>query len=292
VQYPGPESRHSEQADVPPASWLAMEDGQRLFLHDWPLPQARGAVLLVHGLGEHGGRYGRLAQWFNARGYAVRGYDQRGHGRSPGPRATLRHGDDLLSDLAQVHRDYARSTGRPPLLLGHSMGGLVALRAVLDGRVAPPALMLSSPALLTRESPRMIALARWLTRLMPNLPLRTGLNFEQLSHDRAMLEVYRDDPLRHSRITPRLADFIFRAGARCLADAPRLALPTLLLAAESDQIVDPAGSRRFARDAAASGQLTTRYFPTLYHELFQEAEPGRSQVLMQLGDWLGRRSEE
>jgi alpha-beta hydrolase superfamily lysophospholipase len=265
-----------------------MADGQKLFLRDWPRAQPRGALLIAHGLGEHSGRYERLAAWFNQRGYAVRGYDQRGHGRTPGRRGGLRHGDDLLQDLVTVYHDYAAGLAQPPLLLGHSMGGLVAVRAVLDGLIEPPALVLSSPALRSWESPRMIALARLLSRIAPGIPLPNGLDFDKLSHDRQVVADYRSDPLRHGWITPRLADFIFGAGAACIADAATLALPTLLLVADDDGLVDPSGSRAFARKAAASGQLTTRYFSTLYHELFNEAEPGRSQVLMQLADWLGR----
>lgn len=270
------------------AHWLTMPDGQRLFLRDWPCAGARDAVLFVHGLGEHSGRHARLAQWFNRRGYAVRGFDLRGHGRTPGQRGALRHADDLLRDLADVYTDYAASLPRPPLLLGHSMGGLVALRAVLDGRVAPPALVLSSPALRSWERPWLITLARGLTRIAPRLPLRNRLRLSAISHDPQVVAAYRDDPLRTGWITPRLADFIFRAGASCIADAERLALPTLLLVAESDRLVDPAGSREFARRAAASGQLTTRFFSMLYHELFNEAEPWRAQVFLQLGDWLDR----
>jgi alpha-beta hydrolase superfamily lysophospholipase len=276
-----------QPADTP--SMLTMADGQQLFLRDWPLPQARGAVLIVHGLGEHSGRYRRLAQWFNQRGYAVRGYDQRGHGQTRGRRGALRHGDDLLEDLASVYNDYSSALPHAPLLLGHSMGGLVAARAVLDGRVTPPALLLSSPALRSWESPRMIRLAGVLSRVAPNLPLRNGLVFDKLSHDAQVVADYRSDPLRHGWITPRLADFIFRAGASCIADGATLSVPALLLVADSDELVDPSGSRAFARKAASSGQLTTRFFSTLYHELFNEAEPGRSQVLMQLADWLGRR---
>ncbi|MEO6800852.1 MAG: lysophospholipase [Rhodanobacter sp.] len=269
-------------------TWLGMADGQPLLLRDWPQPHARGAVLIVHGLGEHSGRYVRLASWFNQRGYAVRSYDQRGHGESPGRRGALRHRDDLLSDLATVYRDYAGASACPPLLLGHSMGGLVAARAVLDGGVLPPALVLSSPALRSWESPRMIRLAGLLSRLLPNLPLRNGLDADKLAHDVQVVADYRRDPLQHGWITPRLADFIFTDGAACIADATRLDVPTLLLVADSDELVDPSGSRAFAKAAAATGQLTTRFFSTLYHELFNEAEPGRSQVLMQLGDWLGR----
>jgi alpha-beta hydrolase superfamily lysophospholipase len=269
--------------------WLTMTDGQRLFLRDWPSSRSRGAVLIVHGLGEHSGRYQRLAQWFNLRGYAVRSYDQRGHGRSPGQRGAIRHADDLLEDLASVYLEYADSTATAPLLLGHSMGGLVAARAVLDGRIVPPALVLSSPALRSWESASMMRLARMLTRVAPRMPLRNGLKFDRLSHDPAVIAAYRSDPLRTGQITPRLADFIFRAGASCIADANRLALPTLLLVSGSDALVDPSGSRDFSRAAAATRQLTTRFFSTLYHELFNESEPGRSQVLMQLADWLGRR---
>jgi len=270
------------------AMWLAMADGQRLFLRDWPCAQARGSVLIVHGLGEHSGRYQRLAQWFNQRGYAVRGYDQRGHGQTPGQRGALRHADDLLEDLAAVYNDYAGSRPTAPLLLGHSMGGLVAARAVLDGRVAPAALVLSSPALRSRESRWLVKLAGMLTSAVPNLPLRSGLKIDKLSHDAQAVAAYRNDPLRSGWITPRLADFIFRAGASAIVDASRLALPTLLLVADSDELVDPAGSRDFARAAAATRQLTTRFFAALYHELFNEAKPARSQVLMQLADWLGR----
>jgi len=269
-------------------TWLKMADGQRLFLRDWPRAQARGAVLIVHGLGEHSGRYQRLAQWFNLRGYAVRSYDQRGHGQTPGQRGALRHGDDLLEDLASVYIDYASGLPRAPLLLGHSMGGLVALRAVLDHRITPPALMLSSPALRSWEPAWLHRLARVLTRAVPKLPLRNGLKSDKISHDARVVAAYRNDPLCTGWVTPRLADFIFRAGAACIADAARLTVPTLLLVADSDELVDPSGSRAFAKAAAPTRQLTTRYFSTLYHELFNEAEPGRSQVLMQMTDWLGR----
>ena len=139
-------SRTNNASAETQATWLTMADGQRLFLRDWPKAQARGAVLIVHGLGEHSGRYELLAQWFNQRGYAVRSYDQRGHGQTPGQRGALRHADDLLEDLATVYIDYADSLPNAPLLLGHSMGGLVAARTVLDGRIVPPALVLSSPA--------------------------------------------------------------------------------------------------------------------------------------------------
>ena len=288
MKQPDPAARNAQNSEpAPDTAWLEMPDGQRLRRHDWPLPQAHGGVLLVHGLGEHAGRHAALARWFNARGYAVRGYDQRGHGASPGPRGVLVHPDDLLADLSVVHADYARTLGAAPLLLGHSMGGLVALRAVLDGRIVPRALVLSSPALRSHASPGLRRLAATLARMLPNLRLRNGLDLPRLSHDARVVDAYRADPRCHDRVSPRLADFIFRAGASCIADAGRLDLATLLLVAGADALVDAGGSRDFT--AAAPAQwLTTRYFAALYHELFNEAEPGRSQVLMQLADWLPR----
>lgn len=271
-------------SEVP--STLTMADGQVLSVRDWPHASPRGAILLVHGLGEHCGRYRKLAQWLHIRGYAVRGYDQRGHGQTPGPRGAMKHTDDLLKDLAEVYEHFAAGQSSKPFLLGHSMGGLVAVRTVLDGRIAPPALILSSPALRTHESRWLRRLAQFLAKGLPNLPLRNGLPFDKLSHDPETVVAYREDPLRHGWITPRLADFIFRAGAASIDDAVRLEIPTLLLVAGSDALVDPSGSRDFAAGAWAKRQLTTRFFDTLYHELFNEAEPARSQVLRQLGDWL------
>lgn len=278
------QQRDTEQTQG--TAWLQMPDGQPLCLHDWPLAQARGGVLVVHGLGEHAGRYAPLARWFNAHGYAVRAFDQRGHGQSPGPRGVLNHPDDLLADLSVVHADYAHALGPAPILLGHSMGGLVALRAVLDERITPEALVLSSPALRSHASPGLQRLAAILARLLPNLRLSSGLGPEWLSHDPQAMASYAGDTLRHDRISPRLADFIFRAGAACIADAGRLEVPTLLLVAGDDALVDAGGSRDFSAAAAATKQLTTRYFANLYHELFNEAEPSRTQVLMQLEDWL------
>jgi alpha-beta hydrolase superfamily lysophospholipase len=269
-------------------TWLTMADGQQLFLRDWSGRATHSAVLMVHGLGEHSGRYDALAKWFVSHGYAVRSYDQRGHGRTPGRRGALRHSDDLLRDLTAVYENYAIHSGRHPLLLGHSMGGLVALRAVLDGRVEPSGLVLSSPALRSFEPLWLRRLAAVLARVLPNLPLRNGLPIDALSHDTKVVEEYRTDPLRTGWITPRLADFIFRTGASSITDAWRLRVPSLLLAAGSDRLVDPSGSRDFANGAWATHQLTSRFFDTLFHELFNETETGRHQVLAQLAEWLRR----
>ncbi|UGB38161.1 alpha/beta hydrolase [Frateuria soli] len=276
------------QADRGTLDWLTLADERRLCVHDWPRAGADAGVLIVHGLGEHAGRYAALAAWSNARGYAVRTYDQRGHGRTPGQRGALSRPLELIDDLAEVYEDFAATRPAPPVLLGHSMGGLVALRAVLDRRVTPPALVLSSPALRAWTPRWEQALAMRLARVLPNLPLRSGLPFEALSHEAAVVDAYRRDPLRSGWITPRLARFIFESGRHCIAMAPTLRVPTLLLVAGADRLVDARGSRAFAEAAKASGHLTTYVFEELFHELFNEAEPGRSQVLAQLDAWLQR----
>ncbi|WP_291191432.1 alpha/beta hydrolase [Frateuria sp.] len=280
----------SERATEGVLGRQTLADGRWLCVHDWPAPRAgsdaRAGVLIVHGLGEHAGRYGALAAWFNARGHAVRGYDQRGHGRSPGQRGALVRPLEPLEDLAEVYARFARELGTAPVLLGHSMGGLVALRAVLDGYVMPKLLLLSSPALRTWAPAWAQELAGRLSRWLPNLPLRSRLPFEALSHDAAVIAAYRHDPLRSGWITPRLAHFIFDGGRHCIAQAPRLHVPTLLLAAGADRLVDPRGSLAFAAAAEATGRLTAQVFDALFHELFNEAEPARSEVLARLAQWL------
>jgi len=265
-----------------------MADGLALWLRRWPLADAKRAVLIAHGLGEHSGRYAHVAAWFRQRGFDVLSYDQRGHGETAGPRGALKHEDDLLTDLTAVYNDYAAKHDRAPLLLGHSMGGLVAARTMLDGRIKPTAMMLTSPALRSWEGAGMRKLAHVLASLLPNLPLSNGLKVDHLSHDASVIAAYRNDPLVFGKITPRLADFIFRAGEASIADAAKLPVPTLLLVAGADKLVDPAGSTAFATAASSTGQLTTRHFAALYHELMNEAEPARTQVMKQMGDWLDR----
>ena len=262
-------------------------------LCDWPLPagpEARATVLIVHGLGEHMGRYAALAQALNNWGYAVRAYDQYGHGASEGPRGGLPTATRLLDDLALVV-DHTRATvaaGHPLLLLGHSMGGLVAARFAALQRRPVDALVLSSPALDPGLNPVQKLLVAVLPSLLPNLRVGNGLDARLISHDPAVMAAYQSDPLVHDRIAARLARFISDDSAAVRAAAPGWTLPTLLLYAGADKLVNPAGSRAFA--AAAPAQvLTSQCFESLYHEIFNEAEPGRSRVLAALRGWLDRR---
>lgn len=265
--------------------------GDRLAVRDWPLPEplpTRGTVILVHGLGEHAGRYGQVAARLNHWGFAVRGYDQHGHGGSGGLRGALPTDTRLLDDLADiVDSTRERMDERTPLiLLGHSLGGLVAARFASLQMRPINALVLSSPALDAGLGAFQKLLLRVLPRLAPDLRLANGLNDAFLSHDPAVVRAYRADPLVHRRISARLARFIAETGPATLAQAPCWTLPTLLMYAGADRLVSPAGSRAFAA-AAPSALVTAECFETLYHEIFNERD--NEAVFDLLRRWLDLR---
>ena len=275
-------------------STLPVADGALLACYDWALPRhatPRGTVLLVHGLGEHMGRYDALAQDINRWGFAVRGYDHYGHGQSQGQPGTLPSDTRLLDDLAEMvdatreHMARSMAPGAPLILLGHSLGGLVAGRFVALNLRPVDALVMSSPALDPGLSPVQKLLLATLPHIAPNLCVSNGLDTRYLSHDDAVAQAYRADRYCHDRVSGRLARFIADAGPATVAQAARWTVPTLLLFAGSDRLVNPAGSRAFAA-AAPRSMVTVQAFEPLYHEIFNEAEPARSEVLAALRGWL------
>jgi alpha-beta hydrolase superfamily lysophospholipase len=259
-------------------------DATELFTRRWPVPDAtprRGAVVLVHGLGEHCGRYAHVADALTATGLEVLAYDHRGHGRSGGVRGGLPHPDALLDDLALVYQ----SLGEDAFLLGHSLGGTVAARAVTGGWVAPRGLILSSPALAVDLSAGQRALAAVGRRLLPDRPMPNRLPVDKLSHDPAEVAAYRSDPSVHDRLSARLFDWLVAAGESARAEASRVTVPTLGLVAGADALVAARGSREFFA-ALPDGVGTLHWYDELYHELFNEREPDRSRVLGDLRAWL------
>lgn len=271
---------------------LRTDDGLQLALHRWLRPAARGLVLVVHGLGEHAGRYAHVASALNAAGWSALGHDQRGHGRSDGPRGVIPAADSLLADLAQVV-DAARAEcpGGPLVLLGDSMGGAVAARFVAEALQSRPAawsravdgLVLVAPALDPGMTAWQRALLAVMRRVAPAVTVGNGLDPAALSHDPEVVRAYLADPLVHDRICARVAQFIVDAGAFVRANAARWRVPTLLIWGGADRCVAPAGSAAFA--AAAPGQVVTaRHWPAMFHEPFNE--PERDQVLAQLVAWL------
>lgn len=272
-------------------STFVASDGDNLVVQDWPLEHGktlRGVVILVHGLGEHAGRYDPVARQLNDWGFAVRGYDQYGHGESGGPRGGLPTDSRLLDDLADiVDSTRARMDRNTPLiLLGHSMGGLVAARFVSLAMRPVEALVMSSPALEPGLNFLQKLLLAVLPKIAPNLRIGNGLDPSLISHDPAIVTAYRADKLVHDRISGRLARFIADGGPATVALAPTWTVPTLLLYAGADKLVNPAGSRAFA--AAAPKQVVrSRCFEALYHEIFNELKP--EPVFAELKKWLDAR---
>lgn len=269
---------------------FTLRDGLNVALFDWPLPsrrRPRAVVLIVHGLGEHAWRYDPLAQRLNEWGFAVRAYDQRGHGDSGGARGVLPDDDALLDDLDEVLDDTRRHIAQPwacPIvLLGHSMGGVVAATWVLRGSAPVDGLVLSSPALDAGIGPLNQRLIALLYRWAPDFTLSNGLDPRRISHDPAVVDAYRKDKRVHDRISARLARFIDANGPPVVAAAPGWTVPTLLLYAGADRLVRPDGSRAFA-SVAPRNVVTSQCLDGQFHEIFNEADP--SAAYGALKTWL------
>jgi alpha-beta hydrolase superfamily lysophospholipase len=266
-------------------------DGDNLALRDWPLPAGlalRGVVLLVHGLGEHSGRYDYLARRLNSWGFAVRSYDQYGHGESGGVRGALPSPARLVDDLADVVDSTRKRmpSGQPMIVLGHSLGGLVAAIAVSQDAIAIQGLVLSSPAFNAGLNAFQKLLVATLPAIAPNLTVANGLDPAFLSHDGDVVAFYKADALVHDRISARLGRFIADAGPLAVERAAQWTVPTLLMYAGDDKLVDPRGSRAFA--AAAPAQVvTSRCFEGMFHEIFNELDA--RPVFDLLRQWLDER---
>ncbi|MDI1272008.1 alpha/beta hydrolase [Polaromonas sp.] len=297
--------------DHPLLAPFTARDGENLALYEWPMEAweadnalpPRAVVLLVHGLGEHANRYDHVARRLLDWGFAVRAYDQRGHGESGGERGGLPGETLLLEDLAEVVDDtrqrslrLPRADGAAPaeplplILLGHSLGGLVAGRFVSLGLRPVDGLVMSSPALDPGLNAIQKVLLATLPVIAPNLRVNNGLKPEFISHDPQVVSKYLADPLVHAKISARLARFIATAGPATVAAAATWTTPTLLMYAGADRLVNPAGSRAFSEAAASNGGatvVTTRCFDELYHEIFNERDA--APVFASLKAWLDAR---
>jgi len=265
---------------------LSAADGTPLYIADWPVDAASAAgdgIVLMHGLGEHCGRYVHVARWFNDCGYSVRSYDHRGHGRSGGARGDVPGADALLQDAKIVIDDFAQNLSAPPLLLGHSLGGLFA--ACYATRALSPlgGLILSSPALRIRLSGAQRLLLQVLGAITPGFGIPNGLKSRYLSHRQEVVDAYDSDPLVHPKISARLLRAMLEAIAFTQAHASTLSVNTLLLVAGDDHLVDASGSDDFFRKLAP-GVGTMHRYTGFYHELFNEVEAGR--VFDDMRVWL------
>ena len=270
---------------------MTRPSASELHHHYWPVAgEARGELLVVHGLSEHGGRYAGLAAAANAAGYAVAAIDLRGHGRSPGPRGHILsfEADHLGAVDELVRAAERRAPETPAFLLGHSLGGLIAARwaqsRVFAGRLY--GLVLLAPYVAPRVS--IPAWKRGMARLVsgpwPSISLPTGIEDEIVFREPATRVDYAADPLVQRRISASHWMELERERPRLEASASELDLPTLVMVAGNDLVVSTTASLAFARRLP---DATVREYPDAFHALHHD--PDTPDVIAELIAWTDAR---
>ena len=262
--------------------YLRAADGTPLLLRSWPEPSRRRAsMLIVHGLGEHSGRYEHVGAHFSSAGLAVTALDLRGFGGSGGKRAFVGSFAEYLEDL-ELPMEAMLAHPAPTIMYGHSLGGLIALAYALWGRRAPDLLVLSAPSLDAAIPGWKRVAARLLGRLAPSAALANEIRGDQLSADPAVGEAYFADPLVVTRTTARFGAEWLRAMAKARASLAHLTVPTLVIHGGEDTLVPPAVSEPLA---AVPG-VRRVVLPGLRHECHNEA--GGRVALAEIDGWLAQ----
>jgi alpha-beta hydrolase superfamily lysophospholipase len=261
-------------------------DGLEIYGQGWlPETETRGVVCLVHGLGEHSGRYAHAGAVLTSAHFALLSFDLRGHGRSGGPRGHAPSYDALMDDIAHLLAEAKeRYSGLPCFLYGHSLGGGLVLNYVLRRKPKLAGVIASGPWLrLAFEPPKIqISLARMVDRVYPKFAQANGLDVQGLSHDPQTARDYTRDPLVHDKITARLAVVMLDAGQWALEHASEFSLPLLLVHGGADRLTSVLGSREFA--GKVRDDCTLKVWEGLYHETHNE--PQKDEVLGYTIAWL------
>ena len=279
-----------EMIDQKPCDVLAWKtrDGLRLHGSTWCSEIETSAVIcLVHGLGEHSGRYAHVSAFLNRAGYTVAAFDLRGHGRSEGPRGHAFCYETLMDDIADfVAIVRARHLETPLFLYGHSFGGNLVLNFALRRRPDVCGVIATAPGLQPAfEVPSWKKnLGGFLSHLWPSYSMPNGLEVKALARDPEVVEAYRGDPLVHEQISIRLAFNLLEAGSWALKHASEFPCGLLLMHGSRDRIASYEASREFGRRAGACCNL--KIWDGLYHEIHNE--PEQERVLRYMCDWLTR----
>ena len=262
--------------------------GLELYYQRWrPEATARAVLVVVHGYGEHSGRYGNVVDRFVPRGYVVYALDMRGHGRSAGKRGYVESYSEYRADVA-AFLDLVRSEepDRKVFLLGHSQGGLTVLNYVLHDNTGLAGVVASGPVLSPPGiSPFLIQLSKLLSNVWPGLTLRVGLDSGALSRDAAVVDAYINDPLVHGKGTPRLSIEVMDTADWTQAHASEMALPCLIVHGGADRLSAPEASQRFFENVTFADKERIEY-EGYYHEVFNDL--GKEKVLTDVEAWLER----
>jgi alpha-beta hydrolase superfamily lysophospholipase len=262
--------------------------GQRSIYFQFWTPDAnpKAMLLLVHGAGEHSGRYQAFAEFFTAHNYAVAALDHHGHGKSDGQRGYVSAFEDYVYDLRQLHQQLDAKL--PIFLVGHSMGGLIASLYLAQQQRNFVGGVLSGAAITTDLQPGkgQMLLLRLLATLVPRLGM-LKLDAAGVSRDLEVVRQYVADPLVfHGKMTARMVRELFNGMQQIQNDAARIALPVLILHGGADVLTSPQGSR-YLHQHVSSNDKTLTIYPGLYHEIFNE--PERETVLQQVLNWCDAR---
>jgi len=258
----------------------------RIHWQAWlPDGEPRATVVLAHGAGEHAGRYEHVAARLVDDGYAVYAIEHRGHGRSEGPRALIDRVDHAVADLDSLVMLAARAhPGLPAFLLGHSMGGTIAVSYTLAHQGRLSGLILSAPLAAVDAAPapmRLAALA--LSTLAPRLPL-FPIDATLVSRDPDVVKTYTEDPLvYHGKLPVRTVAELAAAIDSFPDRVPAITVPTLIMYGTADRLCPPEGSVMLGERIGSADKTITPY-EGLYHEILNEPEQG--QVLDELSAWL------
>ncbi|MEN8113134.1 MAG: lysophospholipase [Actinomycetota bacterium] len=258
-------------------------DGLSLLTRTWTPESPERGMLIIHGLGEHSGRWEHVGAFFAERGYAVASYDQRGHGESDGTRAYVGSFVEFTDDIEEIVQSGLVRTDLPWVLYGHSLGGLISTHYLAEDRPHPNAAVLSAPALdAVLPTPLRVA-ARVLSKIAPKLAMDNSISGDQLSRDEAVGEAYFADPLVLTKATPRLAVETFGAQGRSGDVIGNIETPTFVIHGADDPLVPPEGSAPLAAVPA----IERKVYPGLRHEMHNE--PEQTQVLGEVAAWLDSR---
>jgi acylglycerol lipase len=273
---------------------LTSSDGTQLAWRAWAVASPRLAVAVVHGPGEHKGRFDRLACALNRRRIACYAVDLRGHGESAGRRGHVARWRQWVDDFAAFYRLLSEEAveevpvagGLEVVPLGHSFGGVVLASALVQGAVTPNRFVLSNPAFrpALRAPAWKLRLSPIASGLAPTASLSNEVDPALISRDATAVAAYREDPLVHGRITARTFIEWLVARQEALERAGEITVPALVLLSERDRFIDPGGGREFA--ARLGGPHTLRVYQGRYHEPFNDW--GAGEVFADLAAWLER----
>lgn len=264
-------------------------DGLDLYARGWaPKGKPKAAIALVHGLGEHTGRYAHVGAALAEKGYALLGFDLRGHGKSGGPRGHLPSFEAFMTDIDRFLKETAgRYPGVPQFLYGHSLGGILSLNYALRRKTRLAGVISTAAGLRTalEEQKVKLVMARVLGTLIPAMTIASGLDPKTLSRDPAVVQAYISDPLVHDRMTLGFGKIMLTAIPWTFEHAGELQLPLLIMHGTRDMLCYPRGSQEFA-GLAPKDKVTLKMWDGFYHEIHNE--PEKAEVFKVMLDWLGK----